>query len=594
MKRPRRIVLYAVNGAGLGHLTRLLGVARWLRRTMALLDGQVPEVIFLTSSEASAVLLRAGFVSFKLPSKTVVRLAGMDVLEYRRLARHFVWQTLGVFNPDLLVVDTFPAGSFDELLQLLDGPFHKAFIHREVKPEFAERPVFQAAAGLYDTIVSPHRPPEPPPGAPADAPPPSPFPGRAMIWTGEVLQFDRVELPARDAIRRSLGVAPGSRLIYVSAGGGGDPGAEAALEALAADLGQDPSLTLIVGAGPLYRGRRLGGPRLIWSADPGAFELMSACDAAVSAGGYNTFHELLYLRVPTVFFAQEKIADDQRRRIAQAAGAGACLQIEDLSQARGALARALDPAFARSAAAACEALLPENGAARCARALLSSLYDEDRLAWAGELLSPRLAKAFEDNGPEGLDAMARWLPQVVPHAQLDHLSARPSFQALVDQLSDAAADELRALVARDEDTQAMRRVSEHLGDLLALAPTWPGGVEDLTDLVGAAIKKHPLVQERDRLWMPWICTLIRRLVALLTAPRRHLSPAEVAQIYRVAPRLVDADAARALDLFEAALRRAGEAALGAPDLLQRLRVLKFAHKRVTQSLLETFAQGLAR
>ena len=49
--------------------------------SVGLLEKRTPEIIFLTSSEATQVLLQAGFASFKLPSKTVVRQAGMDMLE---------------------------------------------------------------------------------------------------------------------------------------------------------------------------------------------------------------------------------------------------------------------------------------------------------------------------------------------------------------------------------------------------------------------------------------------------------------------------------------------------------------------------------
>ena len=53
-------------------------------------------------------------------------------------------------------------------------------------------------------------------------------------------------------------------------------------------------------------------------------ELMAGVDAAVSAGGYNSFHELMYAGVPTVFVPLPRIADDQLERTqrAEAAGAG--------------------------------------------------------------------------------------------------------------------------------------------------------------------------------------------------------------------------------------------------------------------------------
>ena len=157
MSAPKRIVCYAINGAGLGHLTRLTSIARWLRRYVVLLDNKAPEVLFLTSSDASDALADVGFAAFKIPSKEVAKRTELDKLEYRRLAKHFVWNTLGVFAPDLLVVDTFPSGSFDELFQVLDGPFKKGFIYRDVKPEYAARATFRSAIGMYDTVVAPHR-----------------------------------------------------------------------------------------------------------------------------------------------------------------------------------------------------------------------------------------------------------------------------------------------------------------------------------------------------------------------------------------------------------------------------------------------------
>ena len=45
MSRDRgalRVVCYAVNGTGVGHLTRLLSMARWLRRYAAAMGRKVP------------------------------------------------------------------------------------------------------------------------------------------------------------------------------------------------------------------------------------------------------------------------------------------------------------------------------------------------------------------------------------------------------------------------------------------------------------------------------------------------------------------------------------------------------------------------
>ncbi|HRE89333.1 MAG TPA: hypothetical protein PK095_09345, partial [Myxococcota bacterium] len=262
--RPLRVVFYAVNGSGLGHVTRLVAIARWMRRLETLLSGTPPELLFLTSTEATSLLAEHRLAAFKLPSKGVARLSGLDVLEHRRLAKHFVWQTLGTMSPDLLVVDTFPHGSFDELLPILDGPFAKVLVLRAVKDEYAQRPVFQASMRLYDRVIVPHAPGSEPGLAallPAERP---------ATWVGDILNIetsaeaDTNDDPAtrlRQALRDELGLGD-ERLVYLSAGGGGDPTTERALVTLVSALRDRPDLHLLVGAGPLYRGRRLHGARL--------------------------------------------------------------------------------------------------------------------------------------------------------------------------------------------------------------------------------------------------------------------------------------------------------------------------------------------
>ena len=81
MAQPLRIVCYAINGAGVGHLTRLVAIARWLRRYTTAL-GEPAEIWFLTSSEATKLLFDEGFAAFKLPSKTAIGSAGIDKLTY--------------------------------------------------------------------------------------------------------------------------------------------------------------------------------------------------------------------------------------------------------------------------------------------------------------------------------------------------------------------------------------------------------------------------------------------------------------------------------------------------------------------------------
>lgn len=320
-KRQRiTTVAYAVNGSGLGHLTRVLAILRWMKR-LARLAGAHLDAYVLTSSEAPGLALEEGFAAFKIPSKTAIRKAGLPKEDYLRLARQWVWHSLGLIKPDLLLVDTFPGGSFGELIHALDGARSRVFIHRAMKEEFARSDSVQALLPFYDRIL-----------IPVERSSPSQEVDPRIIdrvrHTGPIMLRSREEMRPRDEARRRLGIPEGKLGVWLSAGGGGDALAERVISALVEPLVNEPGLHLVVGAGPLYRGAPLRGPNITWLTGFHAMEDFSGLDFSISAAGYNSFHELLHAGVPTAFFAQEKIADEQSRRVRAASEAGCALALD--------------------------------------------------------------------------------------------------------------------------------------------------------------------------------------------------------------------------------------------------------------------------
>ncbi len=539
----RRIVLYAVNGAGLGHVTRLVAVARWLRRTVTLLEGKPPEVLFLTSSEATQVLSDAGFASFKLPSKTLVRATGMNMVSYRRHAKHFVWNTLGTMAPDLLVVDTFPSGSFDELFQLLDGPFAKSFVCREVKPEYARRPVYQAALSLYDAVVVPHEQ------------------GRARTpkhpharFSGEVVQVESCDVLARGEASRLLGIDPDVRLVYLSAGGGGDPSSEATLHALHSAIGGRSDVHLLIGAGPLYRGARLNGPSVTWWTEPRVSRFFGRVDAAISAAGYNTFHELLHLGVPTVFYDQPKVADDQRGRVEQAVAQRACLRVADVSDPE-AVRQALEAALADpELGSRARAFLPHSGAQRAAELLLGPCYSDAQLDRARALLTPAIVRCVEGLPDRGAAVLGRWLPELFPAATLGGAGAERTLQRLLERLPSDAAEAVREILD-DEPSRSSLDAALHAVSRYVTGATESGvSLDAALSVLEVARKKHPLRQEPHNDAHRWVERLADSLTSLLWQPTRDSAPAveeshrawcalgaaDRVDLYKRCPRVVDA------------------------------------------------------
>lgn len=397
-----KILSYAVNGSGLGHLTRLLALNRWLER-LVLASGVTPQQCFLTTSEADTLVWQQGFASFKLPSKTAIKAGRIPIEEYLRMARQWVLGAINLWQPDVLIVDTFPNGSFHELVSGLEGIRQRVFVHRELKDSFANHQSFQAMLPLYHQILVPHMRDEGTPQVP-------PSLHARMTFTGPMLLREPYELLARPDARAQLGIASDAFAIYLSAGGGGDETAEGTLFDLLEALESDPSIHVVVGAGPLYRGRVKRGPRLTWLTGYDTGALLKGMDLAISASGYNSFTELLSAGVPTVFYAQDKVADVQEERVARAvrAGAACCIPHPIPKPAlMDVLTRLRAPAEREALSKAAQAFIPSNGARLAAARILSAVLPAENVEEALELVTPSLLSSLHARGlslDEGLKA----------------------------------------------------------------------------------------------------------------------------------------------------------------------------------------------
>jgi hypothetical protein len=357
-RKTLRVVSYSINGRGMGHLVRQLAILRWIRRYTALLDVKC-ETWVLTSSEADTLARREGVCAFKMPSKAMMRDAGVEPSRYLSVARAWTLNIISGLQPDLLLVDTFPGGSFGELICCLEMAPRRVLVARRVRESIAADPAYASLLPLYHHHIVPDR-----------------------RGVGPILIREHAELLSREAARSALGIEPGARAVYVTLGGGGDTAAPAALPKLAAAIAAR-GWRVVVGAGPLYQGPELRGGPITWIDRYVPLELFRAFDAAVSAGGYNAFNELMFCGVPAVFAPQPRVSDDQAERTARAEAAGAGVVAASFDEIPALLDDCGSPDAARS-------LAPENGAARAAREALAGLIPEADLALAAEVLSPRV------------------------------------------------------------------------------------------------------------------------------------------------------------------------------------------------------------
>ncbi|SFC26337.1 Predicted glycosyl transferase [Flexibacter flexilis DSM 6793] len=318
-KRRIRAVFYAVNGLGLGHLTRLIALCRAMQAQNPLLDA-----LFITTSEADNLLNKYGIPYVHLPSKNLASQSGS--LTYRRLARLYsavVNPVFDVFQPNILVVDTMVTGSMQDLLNVLRfGNFFKVYVHRARKLEAYEDYTIQAQR-FYDLVLTPHyRDTE-------VIPMPAGF-NVPLYWSGPLMLTHRHEAHTRQIVRTRFGIQEHEKLVLISLGGGGDDTNPQTLDFLLRMLAPIPDIKLLFAEGLLRKEAYQGLGNVLVTSEYPVSRLLDGVDFAFASAGYNTFHELLYFGVPTMFVPKLRGYDDQVLRATRAADKGACLvAVED-------------------------------------------------------------------------------------------------------------------------------------------------------------------------------------------------------------------------------------------------------------------------
>ena len=349
MAGVRRILFVTSNGTGLGHLTRSMAIARRL-------DPAV-EPFVITFSAAAPVVREQGFpveyiASYDRPG------AGTD-LSWTFRARDRLRVAVGELEPEVVVFDgTHP---YERLLPALRSTGARIVWCRRAmwRPDADTAPLHRTH--LFDAVLEPGE------LDPATDAGPTASRRREAHAVDPIVLLDPSELEDRAGAERALGLEPGKRHVLVQLGQGTGvreatarcvrrlaamPGVQAAALAshLAALDDVPDGVVRLEGTYPIARH-------------------FAAFDAAVSAAGYNAFHELIAARVPALFVPITRQTDDQAARARGAVDRGVGLAVagpEDPELDRR-LDELLDPRREPKLAGALEGVGPWDGAEQAAR-----------------------------------------------------------------------------------------------------------------------------------------------------------------------------------------------------------------------------------
>ena len=294
--RSRRTVLMvSPNGVGMGHLTRLLAVARRL-------PGKI-EPIFLTMSQAVSVVGTYGFHGEYLPYHSYY---GGDPDYWNRGLLARLEAMIGFFDPRVLLFDgNVPYAALANLRQL--NP-NRSFVwlRRGLWRPDAGKAALERSSN-FDLVIEPGEfAAEFDHGLTRTR-------GGQVTKVGPVTLLDPDEILSRDEARAELSIPRAAFAAIVLLGSQNNFDYGPIRQTIADRFARRPDVVLVEAEWLISENKDaalLPGARTL-SGFPMA-RLFRAFDLAISTAGYNSFHELLSINIPTVFVPNEHPSMDQQ------------------------------------------------------------------------------------------------------------------------------------------------------------------------------------------------------------------------------------------------------------------------------------------
>lgn len=300
------ILFVVTNGAGLGHLTRGLAVARRLKR----LDETV-DIIFCSTSLATEAIRETGFMYYYLPTKHIMPKNTTNGM-WNRYLKQTLEMIIEVHNPDMAVYDgVYPYANLINTLN--NNHIKKIWLKRESykvgtddgsdAEKMFHLTIVPGEAGLTKLMDTPRK-----------------------KYVKPIILLDQEEAHEREIIRAELNVSDTQRLFYVQLGAGVINDMHNDLYRVIDLILINPNHRILLGDSIIGKRLNIVHPYITTIRSYPNSQYFKALDYAVSASGYNTFHELLHYGVPSIFIPNTKTSkDDQVARVERAVVKNACL-----------------------------------------------------------------------------------------------------------------------------------------------------------------------------------------------------------------------------------------------------------------------------
>ena len=347
------VVFFPTNGVGLGHFTRLLSIARRMKKA----DPDM-EAVFFTTSPTLHILQQEGFAAYRLPGRK--EFSNMEASTWNSITEEMLSNVFAIHRPKAFLFDgSYPyRGMLNAIVRRDD--ILRIWVRRGSFKKNAPN-VPMDSLDIFDYLIRPGDSVEPTTDEDEANNP--------TIHCDPVVLLDDEDIVASDVLKSRLGIPDDEIVAYVQLGAGNIN-----------DISSDISIILGVlhDAGVwAVNGESILGSRIEVSELPNVRLLryypnsryFSSFDFGVISGGYNSFHEAIMFSLPCICIPNTKTGmDDQIARAKIAEDAGFMLVEENVTRPRikNLVSKIADPENRQSMVESGNSLRKPNGASQVA------------------------------------------------------------------------------------------------------------------------------------------------------------------------------------------------------------------------------------
>ena len=296
--RTNSIVLFPTNGVGFGHFTRMYSVARALRKQ----DPEM-EIIFFTTMPTLHIPYVENYATYHLAGK--YKHKDMDSSTWNMLVEEMLTLVLETHNPRYFMFD----GAFP-----YRGMLNSIFGRDEITRIWMRRGMFRKGSSIpvdsieyFDLIVHP--------GDAIDVKDSELEHSVSTLKTPPITLLSNDELLSREKSRGRLNLPQDARVTYVQLGAGQINNIDSEIRITIDALLTYSDMHVVLGESMLGERLYFSHERVHLLRDYPNSMYYNGFDFAIQAGGYNSFHEMRNLGMPTLFYPNMNTGmDDQLAR----------------------------------------------------------------------------------------------------------------------------------------------------------------------------------------------------------------------------------------------------------------------------------------